>query len=521
MPIIDHTNAKRLDTEKEELFLKMASESSPRSRFSFANIMAIRLLLSKTITLASYAAFFLIISPLVNLPLVAGQTESPAQVARLPEDDLPPAVNAPNLKLETVATGLDHPTAMAFLGSSNDILVTEKNTGTVRRVIDGQVQGGPVLEVPVANDNRTNERGLLGLAVAKQSDTKTYVFVYYTESGDGRTGSDANGVVPAGNRLYRYELAEEGSGNDGTTSSSGGTMKLINPKLLLDLPARPGPRYEGGKLLVRQEQDNNTGNSNTVTTVYLQVGHLDKSLSKETLATNNKRGPPPDGTGGILRLDIEGNPLPNAPLINSNNNTGDISMLRYYFAYGIRNGFGMDFDPITGKLWDTENGPNNGDEINLVEPGFNSGYPKIPGGFASAEYNPPVNIDRDLVNFGGLGKYSDPKFAWDTTVGVTAIKFLNSTKLGPQYENNVFVGDINNGRIYRFELNEDRTALKLDGALADKVANDADELRSAIFGTGFGSISDIEVGPDGYLYILEHSRGEIVRIVPAAQEENE
>jgi glucose/arabinose dehydrogenase len=105
---------------------------------------------------------------------------------------------------------------------------------------------------------------------------------------------------------------------------------------------------------------------------------------------------------------------------------------------------------------------------------------------------------------------------------VTALKFLNSTKLGQQYENNVFIGDINNGRIYRFELNEDRTDLKLDGALADRVANDANELRNVLFGTGFRSISDIEVGPDGYLYILEHGRGEIVRIVPdasAAQQE--
>ena len=517
MSILDPINAEKLGSEKEGPFVKMASHLSSSSlRFSSTNNLTIRILLSKRKALVSYGVLFLVISPLVNLlPLAAGQTPPPTSVVgRLPEDDRPAAISDPNLKLETVATGLNHPTAMAFLGSSTDILVTEKDTGTVRRIIDGRVQEEPVLEVPVANDNRTNERGLLGIAVAKP-----YVFLYYTESGDGQTGSDANGVVPAGNRLYRYELVEEANGNSGTDQSTTTSMKLVNPKLLLDLPARPGPRYEGGKLLVRQEQNNNTNSPTTA--LYLQVGHLDKSLSKETQATNNKRGPPPDGTGGILRLDIEGNPLPNPPLVsssnnNNNNNNGDIGMLRYYFAYGIRNGFGMDFDPVTGKLWDTENGPNNGDEINLVEPGFNSGYPKIPGGLASAEYNQPVNIDRDLVNFGGLGKYSDPKFAWDITVGVTALKFLNSTKLGQQYENNVFIGDINNGRIYRFELNEDRTDLKLDGALADRVANDANELRNVLFGTGFRSISDIEVGPDGYLYILEHGRGEIARIVPDA-----
>jgi glucose/arabinose dehydrogenase len=476
----------------------------------------------------SYGVLFLIISPLVNLPIAAAQAQPSGSAARIAEDDLPSAVNDPGLKVETVATGLTHPTAMAFLsGSSNDILVTEKDSGTVRRIIDGQVQREPVLDVAVANDNGTNERGLLGMAVAKQQQgettMKTYVFLYYTESGDGRTGSDANGVVPAGNRLYRYELVQEPKGNENSGGGGGGTdqhsstttVKLINPKLLLDLPARPGPRYEGGKLLVRQEQNNSTGNT---TSVYLQIGHLDKSLSQESKAENNKNGPPPDGTGGILRLDVEGNPLPNAPLVSSNNSgSQDIGMLRYYFAYGIRNGFGMAFDPVTGKLWDTENGPLHGDEINLVEPGFNSGFRQIQGGLALAEYNADINIDKDLENFGGLGKYSDPKFVWNSTVGVTAIKFLNSTKLGAEYENDMFVGDINNGRLYHFDLNQNRTDLSLNERLANKVAYNDNELKTVIFGAGFRSISDIEVGPDGYLYILEYGPGQIVRIVPEVE----
>ena len=136
------------------------------------------------------------------------------------------------------------------------------------------------------------------------------------------------------------------------------------------------------------------------------------------------------------------------------------------------------------------------------------------GGLASSRYDPPTNLEKYLENFGGLGKYSDPKFVWGISVGVTAIKFLNSTKIGEQYQNDVFVGDINNGRIYHFKLNQDRTDLKLDEVLADRVANDATELKNVIFGTGFRSISDIEVGPDGYLYVLEYGPGKIVRIVP-------
>jgi glucose/arabinose dehydrogenase len=98
---------------------------------------------------------------------------------------------------------------------------------------------------------------------------------------------------------------------------------------------------------------------------------------------------------------------------------------------------------------------------------------------------------------------------------VTAIKFLNSTNLGEEYENDMFVADINNGRLYHFDLEEGRTQLALEGVLSDKVADNPGELDSVIFGTGFRSISDIDVGPDGYLYILLYGPGKILKILPA------
>ena len=139
-----------------------------------------------------------------------------------------------------------------------------------------------------------------------------------------------------------------------------------------------------------------------------------------------------------------------------------------YYAYGIRNSFGMDFDPITGKLWDTENGPNYGDEINLVEPGFNSGWQAIQGHWNEGRVAGDIaQIPDDLEDFDGKGKYSDPEYEWSETVGPTALKFLNSDKLGKQYENDMFVGDFNNGNIYHFELNKERTKLNIDSALEE------------------------------------------------------
>lgn len=471
----------------------------------------------RTVTQVFAEVLFLgIASLLCNVPLAFGQVNPPAVSQLKLADESPSAVSDPDLGIETVATGLKRPVAMAFLGnSSDDIIVTEKDNGTVRRVIGGVVQPEPLIDVAVANDNNTNERGLLGMAVAKQNETTTYVFLYFTESGGGQDGDDAQGVVPAGNRLYRYEMA----GNELANSSS---LKLINPKLLLDLPARPGPRYNGGPLLVGLDNNNDT-------IVYLMVGDLDHH---ETQSQNYEDGPPPDGTSGILVIDADGNPLPNPVLVEQVNgdedednedeedeeeNSEGVGMLPYYFAYGIRNSFGMDFDPETGYIWDTENGRNDDDEINLVPPGFNSGWPDIQG-LASRPENEDADVEEDLVDFDGRGEYRDPEFTWNTTVGPTAIKFYNSTQLGEEYQNDIFVSDVNNGRIYHFDLNEDRTGLILDGELADKVADGEDELTGVVFGTGFRSITDIEVGPDGNLYLLLYRSGKIVKIAPVEQQ---
>jgi aldose sugar dehydrogenase len=372
-----------------------------------------------------------------------------------------PTINDPALKVETVFTGLVRPTSMAFLGP-NDILVLEKNTGNVHRIMNGQMLPQPLLHANVATQV---ERGMLGIAVTRNGPT-TYVFLYYTEASGGVDNS-------IGNRLYRYELANN---------------QLINPKLLLDLPAIPSNpnsvRFEhnGGKLVVGP--DNN---------VYLIIGDVGGHM---TQSENAIGGPLPDGTSGVLRVTQDGDAVvPNSPLGNDTDPT-----LNKYYAYGIRNSFGIDFDPVTGKLWDTENGPTFGDEINLVEPGFNSGWTKIQGSAQARQLN-PTNV---LVNINGKGTYRDPEFVWNQPVGPTALKFLNSERLGQQYQNNMFVGDIINGNLYNFKLNEQRT-----GLLVGKVATNPQEIA---FGNGFGGITDIQVGPDGYLYVLSYS-GAIYRIV--------
>jgi len=159
-------------------------------------------------------------------------------------------------------------------------------------------------------------------------------------------------------------------------------------------------------------------------------------------------------------------------------------------------------------LWDTENGAGSNDEINVVKPGFNSGWVQVQG-------KAPPDFDYStLVTFGGKGKYHDPEFTWHDTTGPTKILFFNSSKLGKNYENDIFVSDIHHGRIFHFKLNVNRTSLALQGPLIDRVADADNETSGLIFGSNFGGISDMEVGPDGYLYIVSLGRGTIYKIIP-------
>jgi aldose sugar dehydrogenase len=392
-----------------------------------------------------------------------------------------PALDSKKFVAEKVIGGLDTPTGIAFVGE-NDILAVEKNSGNVLRILNGDVLPKPLLDLNVANEV---ERGLLGIAVANNTaDNKMYVFLFYTEA------RDEDGGEAIGNRLYRYELV----GNN-----------LINPKLLLDLPYLPGPAHNGGVVTVGPDNH-----------VYVVVGNLLASASERfagnSLDQNIENGNAPDGRGGILTVTQDGE------VVNGEGILGDEPPLNLYYAYGIRNSFGLTFDPLSGQLWDTENGGAY-DEINLVEPGFNSGWEKVIGKASLLE-----DFDQDeLVDFDGKGKYSDPEFSWasnsDFRTAPTSIVFFDSDKFGEQYKDGMFVGDVR-GNIYYFNVDKDRTNLLLDGPLADEVANGISEIEDIIFARFPGVITDLKVGPDGYLYILLYQvqgqeDGELYRIVPS------
>ena len=376
-----------------------------------------------------------------------------------------PTFTDPNLSITEITSGLSAPTTMAFIGT-DDILVLQKNDGQVRRVVDGVLQAGVVLDVAVDN---ASERGMLGIATHPNFPSSPFVYLYYTESS---TGSDGSGSA-AGNRVYRY---------------SWNGAALTNPLLILNLPASPGPNHDGGIIAFGPDGK-----------LYVVIGDLNRNGQLQ----NFSGGPVPDDTSVVLRLNDDGSTPIDNPFFSQGGN------LAKYYAYGIRNSFGMAFDPVTDELWITENGPGSFDEINMVEPGFNSGWEKLMGPDARN-----ANNATDLVAIAG-SHYADPKFSWLNTVGPTAIVFLDSTSLGGQYENDIFVGDINNGNLYRFKPNGMRNGLVFSGAgLTDLVADNSAELDETIIGTDFAGITDLKVGPDGRLYVVSFA-GKIYAISSA------
>lgn len=385
-----------------------------------------------------------------------------------------PSITDPGLKLEIVYQGNYTPglrelnqftsvTQFAFLGD-DDILLLSKNDGKVLRITNYTLLPLPALDLNVTNQW---ESGLLGIATSKIRD-KIYVFLYYTESPNGDI-TNASSTNPSYNKLYRYEFIND---------------KLVNPKLILTAPSPNRYSHIGGGLEIGP--DNN---------LYLTVGdmHGDQNETTRTMAQNYVNGTFPDGRAGILRFTLNGEPVGSGIL-------GVDYPLNLYYAYGIRNSYGLDFDPVSGKLWETENGPQSGDEINLVEPGFNGGWNKILGMEARQNLSNSTNA-QGLVDFDGKGKYSAPEFIWKKRVAPTALKFMNSDRFGEEYQNDLFVASFNPGDVYHFNLNANRTKLMPTNNITS-IQPEKFDVKDVLFAQGLGKITDMDIGPDGNLYIL-------------------
>ena len=356
-----------------------------------------------------------------------------------------------DLIVEEYASGLKLPVMIDFIDES--MLVIEKD-GTVRIIKDEILASEPVLQLEVST---TSEEGLLGILVQNND-----VFLHYTTSNvDDDTTS---------NWFTKYTWNGE---------------KLIEPVELLSFHSGAGDHNSG--VMIEDKDGVIFGAIGDMGYVGGQYAPNNFTLiENEEMLYQNSLSDKSEPVGSVLSL--------NTP--------------REIYAIGIRNTFGLDIDPVTGILWDTENGPNLFDEVNLVQKKFNSGWNKIMGPIKDNEETPKIN---------GY-EYSDPEFSWERTVAVTSIHFIQSP-LFPEHENSVLIGSFAGGILYKFELNENRDGFRFDNnELEDLVLNKEDNPSEIIFGTGFAGITDIKEGPDGSIYVVTIGDGKIFRISPALSE---
>jgi len=421
-----------------------------------------------------------------------------------------------NLEVEHVIAGLSDvgfPIGLAFL-DERTLLVPDRSDGKVRRVdlLAGSVAGPGAVVVdldiiaPDFGDTQT-EYGIQGLELHPDFQTNGWVYIRYDQSltpGEDTPQSvvatEPNFSVsdPNDNVIERYVW-------DGAANNGEGALLLdqLLHTIVFDTRYHHGGPFEFG---LDGSLYSIIGDLRHQVNVQGNFGLLVGANINEVVAD----------AAVILRMNDDGAPHPDNPFT--------LAGTERWHSYGVRNSFGLAIDPATGDLWNTSNGVSEWDEINRAPAGHNSGWQRIQG----PEDHPFQTKTTDFIlNLQG-SEYSNPEFSWLDAAGVTGIEFLYGSALGEAYDDLALVGQVNDGWLWAFTLNETRDALVFEdeglqdlvddrgGSGIDPVGTEAQEL---LFGTNFGGtqsgILAIEMGPDGLPYLLTIP-GDVFRITLAA-----
>lgn len=488
-----------------------------------------------------------------------------------------PEMTVPDLAVRTTIANLITPISMAFL-ASNDFFVLEKNTGEVKRIVNGAVQG-TVLDLGV---NFSSERGLLGIALHPNFPSNPGVYLFWScrstalptdpffpdeerclDSNMFAADTDEILQVPLlGNRVDRFVW-------------NGSTLTFDHNLIMLrsfQNDGAPVPPNQGDEAQPpRGNHDGGVMRFGPDGKLYIQFGDNGRRGQLQNLPCGPTAncpgplqpddqfgGPEPDDahlTGVILRLNPDGTTPTDNPLFAAGDAIGGEvgDNIKKIFAYGLRNGFGMDFDPISGALWEQENGDDSFSELNRVDPGFNSGWIQIMGPperleqYKAIETSPDVDPCLGTPYFGlqqlrwpptliadsageALSRlfvlpgshYSAPEFSWKFEVAPGGIGFVRGRALGPQYEGDLFMGGarpfLEGGHLFHFNLTGNRRKIGVDDPrLEDRVADnlckfELTESESLLIGRNFGTVTDLISGPNGNLFVVSIDKGSVFEI---------
>lgn len=465
-----------------------------------------------------------------------------------------PCMLVPDLTVRTVTNGLAEPTGIAFLGA-DDFFVIEKSTGKVKRVTGGVVQANPVLDLAV---NSASERGLLGIALHPNFATNGFVYLYWTCSGqpaaadcDSTLGdsTDLAQVPLLGNRVDRFFW-------DGTA--------LTAPQNIIRLHAYQKDADANGNFNQPLRGNHNGGKIifGPDGKLYILIGDNGRRGNMQNIAVgvlpngqdDQFGGPQPDNahfTGVIIRLNDDGTTPTDNPFFDCGSMVSDEACgnVRRTFAYGVRNSFGMAFDPLSGNpgnLWNEENGDDSFDEINLVPAGANNGWVQVMGpidriadyklietspeffGLQQVRWSPTLIADtpedaKARMNETMLpGTYNDPRFSWKYAVAPSPIGFVSGGGLGVKYQGDMFVGAarpfLAGGYLFDFKLLADRSDLALgNGRVAENSSKfDIAGSEGFLIGQDFGITTDIQTSPCGTVYVVSLS-GAVYEVLSATR----
>jgi glucose/arabinose dehydrogenase len=371
-------------------------------------------------------------------PIAWAQTATPGAAAAAPAAQVID-VQGGKIRVVTVATGLVHPWSLAFLPDGRTLLVAE--AGRLRVIRDGKLDPQPAFTVPAGTSPQNND-SLKWIAVHPRFTDNKLVYLSYPLSGDkGTTLAVGRGRL------------------DGA--------KLVDFKQIFVADAWETSGNMGGKLLFGPDQS-----------LYVTVGDRDRlcCTGTEDNSLRMKAQSLGNDVGKTLRLRDDGSVPPDNPFVGKAGAKPEI------FTYGHRNGYGLAFNPQTGALWQAEIGPMGGDEVNILQPGHNYGWPLVSMG---RNYTGSL-VSEQWYHRDGM---DDPRMFWVPSISPSSLAFYTGDKF-PRWQNSMMVGALSGQSLQRVSFGQPSQAERREPLLRQL------NIR----------VRDVQQSPDGYLYVATELR---------------